>query len=43
MARKNQVVLTQGQTEPDLFKVLKFYDLLKRIDEAKGRPEPATV
>ena len=41
LAKRIKPELTHGQTEPDLFKVLKFYDLLKNINQAKGRPQAA--
>ena len=31
--------VTTGQSNPDLYKVLKFYDLKKQIDQAKGRAD----
>jgi hypothetical protein len=37
LAKRIHPDLTSGQTNPDLYKVLKFYDLLKKIDAAKGR------
>jgi len=36
-AKRIRPELTHGQTNADEFKVLKFYDLLHRINKAKGR------
>jgi hypothetical protein len=40
-AKRIKPDLRKGQTNADEFKVLKFYDLLDKIDRAKGRPEVA--
>ena len=42
MARRIHPDLTTGQTNPDLYKVLKFYDLLKKIEQAKGEVAQTT-
>jgi len=39
MAKRIHPQLTSGQTNPDLLKVLKFYDLLQKIDKAKTNPD----
>jgi hypothetical protein len=36
LAQRIKPELTQDQKEPNLFKGLKFFDLLNRIDRAKG-------
>ena len=40
-AKRIKPELTKGQADADQFKVLKFYDMLNKIDRAKGRPESA--
>jgi hypothetical protein len=42
MARRIHPDLTTGQTNPDLYKVLKFYDLMKKIEQAKGEVAQTT-
>jgi hypothetical protein len=39
LAKRIHPSLTSDQTEPDLYKVLKFYGLLKKIDRVKGRAD----